>query len=291
MNQHARTSAPSYPSRRSIAKGAAWAVPTVVATTAAPAFAASGACEPTIALYGGASYDWGYVPGSGTTTQSFNSTFSVAVNNLPKDAEITQLHIDMTLQNRDDSVNDGRYPGIFDPGNRHVTNRPSGFTCSTSYSTITGCDFSEIYNDARLGDPYQPSRYASGTRAMLYNGGGQTTGDMWNPDEGSASVTLRSNWTNFTFPGTSTTEESWTVRYSADPAIATSLLAPTADGSCVTLSNTVSKDTPTLNIVYGNVNVLGDDSLETQWPGWFQLTVVYTSGGRSYTLSGGRRAS
>ena len=268
-------------SRRQLAQGAAWATPIIAASTVIPAYAASpGKCVASVGVSSGASYDFGDTTGTGTTTQSLWFAGSGRVSGLPADAVITSATLDLVMPNRNDAVNNGAGPGAYDPGNSHVGNLPAGVTCSTSYATISGCDFTRSYNPARLGNAYSASS-GTGTRTMLYNGGGQTTGAMWDPSISKATVRLVSNWTPYTFQ-TGIRARAWTLRYTADATIAQSLLTKDANG-CLGFSTSTSKDTPLFNIIYNNVTKAIDPALRDFSPEAV-FTVTYTSGGQSYTV-------
>ena len=268
-------------SRRQLTKGAAWASPVIASSASIPAYAASpGKCIAGVGVSSGASYDFGDTTGTGATTQSLWFAGSGRVSGLPADAVITSANLDLVIPNRDDGVNNGAGPGAYDPGNRHVGNLPTGITCATSYAAISGCDFTKSYNPARLGNAYSASSGA-GTRTMLYNGGGQTTGAMWDPSISKATVKLVSNWTPYTFQ-TGATTLAWTLRYTADTAIAQKLLTKDANG-CLGFSTSTSKDTPLFNIIYNNVTKAIDPALRDFSPE-VVFTVTYTSAGQSYTV-------
>jgi len=133
-----------------------------------------------------------------------------------------------------------------------------------------------------LGLPYQPTSRPRGSKAFLYNGGGQSTGEIWDPTKSrNVSIKLIGNQTNFTFPS-GVTAPAWTVRFTGDPVAATKLLKPDANG-CLGFTKEQSKDTPLLNLIYGDV-----PAFDAAAPRTLELaqrfTVSYTSRGKTYTL-------
>lgn len=116
---------------------------------------------------------------------------------------------------------------------------------------------------------------------MLYNGGGQTTGLMWDPSKSTAKVELISNLQDHSFQGT--TLKGRNLRYTADPAVAQTLLTADSTG-CLGFTRATSKDTPQFLSIYGG---LPQESYANQFPTAYDqiITIKYTSGGKTYTIT------
>lgn len=100
-------------SRRSLARGVAWAAPVIVAASAVPAYAAS-ACTPTLRISGGLIYRWGTI-GSSSTTQSLDAGAQTYVDNLPAGVTVTRVSYQWWIANRIGQTSAG--PGAFWVGN------------------------------------------------------------------------------------------------------------------------------------------------------------------------------
>ncbi len=185
-------------SRRTVAKGVAWSVPAVAVTIAAPAFAGSSLCDPSLSAGGGMNYDWFTSTKStydSTQTQLLRTAHSMDVVGLPLDARITSLSIEIYMPNRVDNSSNPQpnwYDfGAYDPGNRYASTNQRG-ECTTSYASITGCDFSSLYRH----DVQQPLNVKTGYTLSQDQAG---TPEWWRPDVSDARVFLESNWTPYTF--------------------------------------------------------------------------------------------
>lgn len=111
-------------SRRSVARGAAWSVPLIAATTSVSAYAASSACIPTISYNGDIRYHWGQRyrrhEGQGRTTQVLQTgAGSVSIYNLPAGVTVSSIVIDIFVQRRQGQHSEG--PGVLSPANRAAT--------------------------------------------------------------------------------------------------------------------------------------------------------------------------
>lgn len=127
-------------SRRSVAKGAAWAVPTLTVAAGAPAVAASGPCTTAIDFSGGITYNWGSAsstPGA-TTNQVFTSGGQTTLTGLPSGVTVTKVTYKWWIENRQGQNVPG--PGIYFPGNTTSTVKTScsGSTCNLAGSGTGG---------------------------------------------------------------------------------------------------------------------------------------------------------
>lgn len=253
-------------SRRTLAQGAAWAVPTVAIAGAAPAFAAS-RCATTITQAGTGYYGWGTVTSNpkttATTTQNLWLYGAVKVDALPADAVITDIRYVYWIQQRDDSKTNtngssgAHGPGIYDPGNSKSS---INGTCKISYSTVTSCSY-------KWGSP------------VLTTVGGKTTSSIWTSTNATVGVTK--SWTDHAFTkldGTTETLKGWELTFQGDAAAATKLLATDASG-CKYLP---LQYTSQFNATYNNV--LQAYASERAFRVDRYAYVTYTSGGKSYTL-------
>lgn len=100
-------------SRRSLARGVAWAAPVIVAASAVPAYAAS-SCVPTLTISGGLIYRWGTL-GRSSTTQSLDVGAQAYVRNLPDGVTVTRVSYQWGVTNR--IGQDSAGPGAFWVGN------------------------------------------------------------------------------------------------------------------------------------------------------------------------------
>lgn len=113
--------------RRTVARGLAWSVPTIAVATAAPAHAAS-QCIPTLRSSGGLSYSWGTLSSS-STTQSMTVGAQTYVDNLPAGVTVTSVTYRWWIANRIGQTSEG--PGAFWVGNASSNRR------GTNYGTMT----------------------------------------------------------------------------------------------------------------------------------------------------------
>lgn len=117
---------------------------------------------------------------------------------------------------------------------------------------------------------------------MLYNGGGQGTGLMWDPSRSNAKVELISNLQPHNFGSTSL--QAWNLRYTADAAVAQSLLRQDSTTGCLYFTKQMSQDTPQFLSVYQNMTAISRAGQYSN--GYDQIvTIKYTSGGREFTLT------
>lgn len=256
--------------RRSVARGAAWAVPAVAVAGAAPAVAASASCAASVDGRAGVDYNWGVVNNdpqtTDTTTQTMSFSGAVSLATLPKDAQITSITYTYWFQNRDDAATnaDGSSgshgPGIYDLGNSHSSINQAG-TCSSNYSTVTGCAYT--YGQAN-----------SPLTAPVY---GTSSTDVNPFTSGTASSSMTANWVDHTFTNGKTTK-AWAYTFVGDPAQANALLTPDANG-CL---NMATQGTPVVNVTYSNV--LQAPAVERTIQSDRIINVTYTSGGQSHTL-------
>lgn len=131
--------------RRSLARGTAWSIPAIALSTAAPALAASPACEPSLAFSGGLYYNFGEIYSRGTTNrtdQMLTVGGQASVNNLPEGVTVTAITSNFWLENRQGQQSSG--PGAFWMGNQTASTSGScrGGTCSASWSPTSGSGFS-----------------------------------------------------------------------------------------------------------------------------------------------------
>lgn len=254
-------------SRRTVARGAAWAMPVVVLAAQAPALAASVCGTPTATGGGSLTYDWGTVPAdpktTATTSQSLTFYGAVGAINLPPDAVITSISYEYWIQARNDSTTnpDGSSgshgPGVYDPGNG--ASSISG-TCKISYSTVTSCAY-------------------KGTAAPMSTGGRAVSTVF---TSGTSTSGVKAAWTDHAFKllnGSTVTEKGWQFVFTGDPSIANSLLTTNAAG-CKTLADQI---TPQFNVTYNNV--LQAANAERTIHVDRTAYITYTSGGKTYTIS------
>lgn len=148
-------------SRRSLAKGAAWAAPAVIATAAVPAYAASLCGNVRVRYGGGINYNFGTI-GSTSTTQALTLGSRVYVDNLPQNVSVTDIKITYWIQNRIGQQSPG--PGIFWVGN-----------VSSSYYRQ---NMAALAWNPTAGSGFSP--YATNTQNLVphtYSNG--TSGDSW----------------------------------------------------------------------------------------------------------------
>lgn len=198
-------------------------------------------CEPAITWTGGGGYDWG-IANSSSTKQVLKQTAQVILTGLPSDAVITALRAEISFANRDEQQTDyWNANAAFDPGHRSANTRNSG-NCTTNYAQITGCDFTGLFQ-RRTGNVYD----FTPLNIPFYRS--STPGAAWEPDNGStAKIALTRNWTDLEWSDGST-RRSWTVTYTGDPKIATSMMTTDAQGC----KNFNSLDVPIMEFVYSNV--------------------------------------
>lgn len=198
-------------------------------------------CEPAITWTGGGGYDWG-IANSNSTTQVLKQTAQVILTGLPSDAVITALRAEISFANRDEQQTNYRNSNTaFDPGHRSANTRNSG-NCTTNYAQITGCDFTGLFQ-RRTGNVYD----FTPLNIPFYRS--STPGAAWEPGNGSsATIALTRNWTDLEWSDGST-RRSWTVTYTGDPEIATSMMTTDAQGC----KNFNSLDVPIMEFVYSNV--------------------------------------
>lgn len=115
--------------RRSLAKGVAWSVPTAAISVTAPAFAASG-CTPSADVGLGSSYDWGLSTG-GLTTQKLTIGAIGYVDSIPAGLTVVSLSIEWWFANRQGQTSAG--PDVFWVGNSTSDKRSS---CTSSGCSI-----------------------------------------------------------------------------------------------------------------------------------------------------------
>ncbi len=124
-------------SRRSLAKGAAWAAPAVLATAAVPAYAAS--CGQVAIRYGGGiGYSFGTI-GSTSTNQQLSLGGNVWVDNLPTGVTVTSMTYTFWIQNRDGQDSPGS--GAFYVKNR-TSDRASQNISAMPWTPTAGSGFS-----------------------------------------------------------------------------------------------------------------------------------------------------
>lgn len=106
-------------SRRTLARGAAWAAPAVAATAVIPAYAAS-SCAPDADPTGGIYVDWGTI-GYGPTTRSLTINAETVVKGLPEGVTVTKVeHRWLIQQSAAGSAAPG-IPAIGDISSNRVT--------------------------------------------------------------------------------------------------------------------------------------------------------------------------
>ena len=120
-------------SRRSLARGVAWAAPVIVAASAVPAYAAS-SCIPTLRISGGLVYRWGTI-GSSSTTQSLDAGAQAYVDNLPAGVTVTNVSYQWWIANRIGQTSAG--PGAFWVGNS-TSNRSRQTLSAMPYTPGSG---------------------------------------------------------------------------------------------------------------------------------------------------------
>ena len=117
--------------RRSIAKGAAWAAPVVVVSAAVPAYAAS-TCASRVTAGGGRAIDFGIVK-TGTTYNSVGYGYKVDVHNLPDNVTVQTVTVRVMQQGR---VEGTPGPGFFHP--RHITSNMRTRPAQMPYTPTAG---------------------------------------------------------------------------------------------------------------------------------------------------------
>lgn len=239
------TSSAKTPSRRNLVKGAAWAAPAVVATSAVPAYAASRCPAASIFSQGVVTYSWGVAPytgphpvnPTGTTTQTFTA-FGVVGGNLPAGAVITKIEYEYWVQQRDDSFRNSngttgsRGPGVYDPGN---TRSNISRTCRINWANVTSCS----YPYAVAGSPVRRTTYGSLSTSPIFS-------------SRAATVAVTHSWTDHAFSkldGSTETQKGWRLLFTGDAAVANAQLIKDASG-CLTLPDQL---TSTFEVVYSNV--------------------------------------
>lgn len=120
------------PSRRTLAKGAAWSIPAVAAASTVPAFAASG-CTPTASFSGGFQYDFGY-KSNATSNQQVGMGGEVFVQNLPAGVTVKSITQQWFIQNHIGQTSRG--DGAFFLGNSSTNYYKSG-QCTAVGCTVT----------------------------------------------------------------------------------------------------------------------------------------------------------
>lgn len=265
-------------SRRTLAKGAAWATPAVAISYATPAFASS-RCDTSITGTGGNAYNWGFGRDyTGPVDQLYKFTSQMTVTDLPPDAEITGLKIDMITENRNDGVT-GHWDTntAFDPGHKSASTRTAGTQCITNYANVgAGCDFTSLFKEASRAMSTNP------TGLTLYRT--TTPGRAWEPINGSsATIRLTSNWTDTRWSD-GITRKSWTLTYTGDPRIANEMLDEQNRGNtgCKTFR---SLDVPIFEVVYTGVQGPGHDRSNEGIPTDVIFTFSYRSGGQEHPLT------
>lgn len=244
-------------------------MPAVVAASSIPAMAASG-CQAAMAVAGNASYNWGVSATDPKTTKTTDQVLTisggVSLSGLPADAVITNIAYTYWIENRNDSATNadgssgGHGPGIYDPGNSKASTRTSG-SCSTSYSTVTGCS----YTYGASGSPLSAPPSGASTSANPFT-------------SGTAKASLKTNWTDHTFYNGRKTK-AWQFVYQGDATKAQALLTKDSTG-CLTLAQ---QSTPVFTVTY--TGVLQGAHAEQTLQMDRTAIVTYTSGGNSYTLS------
>lgn len=228
-------------SRRNLAKGSAWVAPVVIASSAVPAYAASQCNNPSVYAEGSVDYNWGVVATdpktSSTTTQKLSLVVAMNATGLPVGAVITDIRFEYWIQSRNDSLTNpdgssgGHGPGIYDPGNSKASTRTAG-TCTTSYSTITGCSY-------------------SGLSTPLSNNSKFPASPVFTSGTSKAAVTA--NWVDHKFKkldGSTVTAKAWQFQFIGDPKLATAQLKNNATTGCLDLPQL---NTPQFNVSYPNV--------------------------------------
>ena len=136
--------------RRTLAKGAAWSVPVILATAAAPAVAAS-ACRPTLRFSGGLFYDFGTIYNSGTNTTNQYLTLGgqTYVDNLPSGVTVARIDYTFWVENRQGQDSSG--PGAFWLGNNTASTKGScsSTTCSLTWAPTAGSGFSKTVTNTK----------------------------------------------------------------------------------------------------------------------------------------------
>lgn len=260
--------------RRTLARGAGWAVPSVVVSTAAPAYAAS-SCTPSLEAPASANYNWGLPyekrESATTTDQTFLFYGWINLANLPADAQITSIRYEYWIQQRDEGattngVSGANGPGAFDPGNRYSSLKNS---CKISYSSISSCSYRGLTGPLShpTGSSYKPN---GGVASRIF-----TTGTS------SAGVTAA--WQDHTFRllnNRTATTKAWQFTFTGDPTVATSLLKSDPATGCKSLPR--EQSTPQFTVKYSSVP-LPPNSVRTIYLDRTAY-VTYTSNGKTYQL-------
>lgn len=133
-------------SRRTVARGLAWSVPTIAVAAAAPAHAAS-SCIPTLRSSGGLTYTWGTL-GSSSTTQNMTVGAQTYVDNLPAGVTVTSVTYRWWIANRIGQTSTG--PGAFWVGNSSSSRSRQNFG-AMPYTSGTGTAWrNTVSNTANL---------------------------------------------------------------------------------------------------------------------------------------------
>ncbi|MCT1556957.1 hypothetical protein M3A96_02290 [Helcobacillus massiliensis] len=266
-------------SRRTLARGAAWSVPVATVSVAAPAYAVSRPCSPVLTSGGGFSYDWG-VANTERTNQTLKAAGSLTVRNLPADAVITTVDYRLIVMNRvDGSGTNWQDYGAYDPGNSKV-NKPTYYPrtqCSVSYSTITGCDFTSLYNTTVAPGS---AALADGNRQRLLYRSRSETDPIWVAD--AARIFLESNWVDRTFRD-GKKGRAWTLKFQSDPSkLTASHWTTDSTTGCKTLT---IKDTPIFELGYSGVR--GPTAKMSTWPtaDWEVVVEYTTKDGRKWRMT------
>ena len=128
-------------SRRTLAKGSAWATPAVIASTHIPAYAASRCPEPVLIPASSVYYDWGTIsnvadPKTSTTNQYLYASAGFQITGLPLGVTVEKATYTQWIETRQPG---SRMPGAFWPGNTsgaYFSNNGScsGDSCNFVYS-------------------------------------------------------------------------------------------------------------------------------------------------------------
>ncbi|MDU1064818.1 MAG: hypothetical protein E7A56_08105 [Cutibacterium avidum] len=235
-------------------------------------------CTPDIGGTSGIAQDHGRVTHYGTE-QAFVFAGSGDIHGLPQDATITAISLELWVQDYDE-----RGEGVPAPNAPIVTNKGSfsGTDIGSVYSTSTGL----AYGGSTCRPSHANDHFSCpDNKDLLYNGGRQTTGPMWDPrpNVGSATVSVTTGISNHTLSGPNTrktyTGDVWKITYTGDPAIANSLLK-TSNNGCKGFSTSDSKDTPLVNVQWRGYSGSAIDAVVV-----YHFNVTYTSGGVFRTVT------
>lgn len=118
-------------SRRTLAKGSAWALPSVIATTQIPAYAASQCPEPVLIPASSVDYYWGMISNvvrpRGTTTQYLYSSAGFQITGLPLGVTVEKATYTQWIETRQPG---SRMPGAFWPGDTSGASFSNDGICS-----------------------------------------------------------------------------------------------------------------------------------------------------------------